>query len=536
MATLSENPIINVVTAASSLNHPIDLSGSTPADKGIQAVIDSSPHGALIYFPAGVYQLTSTIALKFGQRYVGANNSTGPNGTIMKQASGANLPALFASFEYLSNSPYTAEAITIEHMSFDGNSYKNSTRVQWKDEPHSTSNAYGVNNGIILMGYRSTIRQCFVFNVSGCGIIVASMSQNGSGLTNTSVENRIEDCIIEGFGYYGLLVSGATGSCTDGYIRDCIVDGDSGSALYSGSDCIRLNNGAGWFLAGNHVYGGAENGIQVYQAFATTLLENEVDGYGNGPAFPFTSSPYYYTGIGVTCNSGVRGTVLTSNVIYCSENQNVHYQHLCLSADFQSDSPKNENTRIIASNNIVIGNYQSSRPMDYSVGIVIQNLSSQNVPNHVIVFGNRVDNVGYIYQTYVNGGILDLAPVQIIGSALAELDVQSNRHFIAGSTHAPQVSKGSNNNSTFFKANVNGNDIRGVVTFTSGSTSGELLVVTFAVPYSTPPVVLLTLQGATSSSVSPVWYINTVKTTGFSICSTNNSNPGTYTIGYAVIG
>ncbi len=533
MPTITETPFVNVVQAAKQLGFSIDLSGNADCSTALNTVIGNSPTGATIYFPGGTYLIRNTILLRNSQRYQGANNAL--QSSTIRQGNSCNLAALFASAEFFAggSTVYPGNPITIALLNFDGNAQNNPTQIAVNDTT-GPGGTYGVNNGIVIFAYRTVIEQCYVGNMNGSGILIASMSVNRGGIPagHSAVENRIERCTVEGFGNYGIFVSGATGGCTDGYIRDCVVNG----AGFNGEDCIAVNEGAGWFIGGNHVYGGQQSGITVQRAYATSLIDNEVDGYAQG-----SQSGQYLSGIGVVCSTGPnnRGATIIGNRIYGVETNNgAYYRHLCLQSNEQQFA-----TQVLAANNLIIG---SGTQVPRAYGIWIESLGQPaNVPFYYTVFGNRVFNVANEYG--LNGAALNAAPIHCLGPVQAEGTIQATgtvqaggtvicgNHLLAtGSKTGAAVAGG---NQTVATAS-NANDIRGQVAFGSSGSTGLQVSVTFAIPYQFAPIVTIApVNDATAGLFG--WYITNVSATGFFI-GTHEVLPAQataiYMLAYHVIG
>lgn len=92
---------------------------------------------------------------------------------------------------------------------------------------------------------------------------------------------------------------------------------------------------------------------------------------------------------------------------------------------------------------------------------------------------------------------------------------------VAGSGTAPTATAGANNGTTPPAPVITGNDLRGKVTFGSGTSpaAGAQVTVTFATAYATAPIVTLTATTSTAQALGA--YISAVSTTAFTVSTTN---------------
>ncbi len=264
--------------------------GRTDDTLAIQNTINSASQGATIYFPPGMYIISSTIQLQHSQTYLGSSDSY--YGATLKQANNANLVALMAVTEFMTNANYSSDPVHVANLYFDGNSSNNT-------KPPANG-----GHGIIFMSSDSIIRECWFVNISCTAIVFSDVNLAGNVIINSAIENHVLNCKVNVAGQYGIWVRDqGEGTCTDGYIRDCVINMTTDTSIF-------LERGAGWFLSGNHVYDCVKSGIVVNNAWATSIVANEIDGYGTDP----TVAVNYYTGIGVTC-IGPRPTIVEGNII-----------------------------------------------------------------------------------------------------------------------------------------------------------------------------------------------------------------------------
>jgi len=99
-----------------------------------------------------------------------------------------------------------------------------------------------------------------------------------------------------------------------------------------------------------------------------------------------------------------------------------------------------------------------------------------------------------------------------------------NKHINTKQNISPTVTNGS----------LLGNDIAGVVSFTSTASAGIQTTVTFRFPYKVAPVILLTPRNM-NAAVNNIGYYVTSTTTGFSINAAYTRGPINYEISYMAI-
>jgi hypothetical protein len=178
--------------------------------------------------------LNAPIKLLGDRTYSGYSRS----GTVLKQANGANLSALFASDSYLNNYTYTGTPVAIRHLTLDGNKAQNTAAT----------------DGIILRSWLSVIEDIHIMNMSENGIRATNLSTNGTAITNTEVNGRIADNFIENSNGHGVYIQDTENALTDWYLSDNWIAG-------SGIDGIHMDNAAGWVVERNHIYGVQQNAL-----------------------------------------------------------------------------------------------------------------------------------------------------------------------------------------------------------------------------------------------------------------------------------
>jgi hypothetical protein len=260
--------------------------GATDDTTPIQNAINASATGSTIYFPQGTYIISSTITYKSSRKYLGTGYS---NGSIIKQASGANIQtAMFAASGWASNATTTGLPFEMSDLCFDGNKANN-----------PSSNAVG----LMWMNWLSTVRSCYFLNIPTDGIRLTDTNSAGTPITNTQVENRIEDCKFTACGTNGIWVTDdALGKNTDGFLMNCLFDSP-------GQTGAKIDRSAGWLVSGNHAYSCGYSGIVCNIAYATRIVANYVEGFG------LTTVTGTVSGIFATASGG-RGVTMTNNQVY----------------------------------------------------------------------------------------------------------------------------------------------------------------------------------------------------------------------------
>lgn len=328
--------------------------GKTDDTKAITAAIAAAP-GGTVYFPPGIYVVSQTLALRAGSTYRGSN----ANSSVIKQANGANLVAVMADEHYVTKRPTSSSGIQIEDLRIDGNSQANKR-----------------GHGLLLMVDRSLVRHVLVDFAPEAGIVLIDQNAGGSIITNSAVENRIEDCTITQPGTYGIWVVDTkhSGRQTDGYMLNNVVK----NAL--GAWGIRMERSAGWFIANNHVYHSAQNAIYLSHVECTYFYCNEIDHFGL-TALP----PRKYFGVQVNfLMGGFRPSIFMGNV--CATWEGLHPQNSYNYFQFDGD-------KYGQSNAVVVGNATHNDP--------VGNAKTAGHANASTAFGYEAQS----------GGALDVAQV-----------------------------------------------------------------------------------------------------------------------------
>jgi hypothetical protein len=261
---------------------PVTCNNTLSDDETLNAAIAGSAIGDEIVID-GPCLINSTIRLVGQRTYRGGE----PSGTVIRQAGGANLAALFASSTWLDGATYTGTPLLIRDLTLDGNAANNTGKE---------------TDGIVLMSWNSTVENTRIRSMRGSGIRLTNTSSTGTTITNTQVNGRIVHNFIDDSGRHGIHVQDSGNSVTDWDLMDNWIAG-------SGLNAIYLENAAGWKVRGNHLYGVGQNGILARRLYATTIADNYIEGFGD------STTAGTYAGISVTVQGEV-GSVIEGNKIF----------------------------------------------------------------------------------------------------------------------------------------------------------------------------------------------------------------------------
>jgi hypothetical protein len=192
------------------------------------------------------------VKLLGNRTYQGQNRT----GTVLTQASGANLPAILASDSWVTNTAATGLPIVLRDLTIDGNKTANPT----------------AGDALVIRSWDTTIENLEVLNSNGDGIKVTNKSQNGTALTNHQVNGTIRNVYISKSGADGIRVEDSGNSVTDWNLLDSWISSSGGSA-------INMDNAAGWVVERNHVYGNGAAGISASRLYASSISDNYIEDF-----------------------------------------------------------------------------------------------------------------------------------------------------------------------------------------------------------------------------------------------------------------
>jgi hypothetical protein len=219
----------------------------------IAATLARSAEGDAIVFD-GTCLVTETIPLLGNRSYQGRSRT----GTVIQQADGANLPAIFASDSYLDNSPTTGRGTALRTMTIKANSATN---------PNA-------GDAVVLRSWQTFVEDVQISDARRHAIRLTNLSANGTPLTNTQVNGRIAENQINRSGGSGLFVEDTGNSVTDWQLEDNYIAG-------TGGDGIHLDNAAGWMINGNHVYDvDGDNALYAHRLYGSSISDNYIEDFG----------------------------------------------------------------------------------------------------------------------------------------------------------------------------------------------------------------------------------------------------------------
>jgi hypothetical protein len=248
----------------------------------IQATINASAPGDQIVIK-GPCLISATIKLADNRTYRGDSRT----GTVLKQADGANLPAMLASSSWVNNATFVSIGEQIQDLTLNGN----------KD-----NNTAGATVPLMLRTWDSRVYNLEIQNAPSDGIRITSLSQNGTPLGNHAVNNVFSDLFITGSGGAGFHIVDPGNSVTDGVLERSWI-------AASGTSAVDSENAAGWQFRNLHIYGVTNNAIDARRCFGTGINDNYIEDFGRQGAPGVT-----YYGIRCTLQSDVTNVIAGNKV------------------------------------------------------------------------------------------------------------------------------------------------------------------------------------------------------------------------------
>ncbi|MEV4061912.1 hypothetical protein [Nonomuraea dietziae] len=249
--------------------------------KTLQAAIDSSKDGDEIVVK-GPCLINATISLPGRRTFRGDSKA----GTVIKQADGANLPALLASEGWVKNFDTSDDTLRVERLTIDGNRDANTGTV-----------------ALMLRSWNARIYDIDVYGAPSDGIRISNPSKDGVMLRNTMVNSVISDVYIAGAVEAGLRVVDPGNSVTDWTFQRSWIG-------FSGTHAIQSDNAAGWTFSDLHLYATPKHAIDAHRCFGTSIHNNYIEDFG---AESKAKETYY----GIRCDlQGEANTTITANRIH----------------------------------------------------------------------------------------------------------------------------------------------------------------------------------------------------------------------------
>ncbi|MFI6736519.1 hypothetical protein ACIBI9_26635 [Nonomuraea sp. NPDC050451] len=280
-ATAAGAAVLMPVTPAEAARVEATCANSADDAKTLQAAIDSSHEGDEIVIK-GPCLINATISLLDRRTYRGDAKA----GAVLKQADGANLPAVLASEGWVKNTDTSGETVRVERLTIDGNRDNNKGTV-----------------GLLLRSWNTRVYDVDIYGTPSDGIRISNPSQNGTLLKNTMVNSVISDVYIEGAAEAGLRVVDPGNSVTDWTLQRSWIG-------FSGTNAIESDNAAGWTFSDLHLYATPKNAIDAHRCFGTSIDNNYIEDFGAES----TAKQTYY---GIRCDlQGDANTTITDNRIH----------------------------------------------------------------------------------------------------------------------------------------------------------------------------------------------------------------------------
>lgn len=259
---------------------------TTNDDNTVQAAINGSTNKDIIQIH-GKCLFNATVKLLDNRTYEG----DGKGATEITMANGSNLKALMATSTWVDNSTSTNTAITVKHLSFNGNRANNT----------------GTPAGSAIIQFRawnSTLEDFDIWDSPRDAVRVSNISNNGTAITNTSVNSTIKDFFIDGSGETPINVVDTENSMTDWNVLNGWIAGSG-----NGYNAVNLENAAGWTIQNLHIYGVSATAINADRCFSTRILGNYIEDFGTQG----TANAYYS---GIYCHvQGDASSVIANNTV-----------------------------------------------------------------------------------------------------------------------------------------------------------------------------------------------------------------------------
>jgi hypothetical protein len=219
----------------------------------IANAVARSVDGDAIVFD-GTCLINQTIPLRGNRSYQGRSRT----GTVIQQADGANLPAIFASDSYLDNSPTTGRGTALRTLTIKANSANNPS----------------AGDAVVLRSWQTFVEDVQISDARRHAIRLTNLSANGTPLTNTQVNGRIAENQINRSGGSGVFVEDTKNSVTDWQLEDNYIAGTGGNGIH-------IDNAAGWMINGNHIYDvDGDNALYAHRLYGSSISDNYIEDFG----------------------------------------------------------------------------------------------------------------------------------------------------------------------------------------------------------------------------------------------------------------
>lgn len=262
----------------------VTCSGQSGDSTTLSNAIAAVPEGGTLVI-AGTCYLTQPLVLAAGKTYEGTTGDGGNDGV------GTVLSQHFSGGYLVANDAYA------------GNTASDGTGLPLTVQDLAINCDSSSTNGLVVMAWQVNVTH---LDVTDCesGIVDTDLDAAGQAIPSghTSVNSRFDDNFLEEDADYGFYVDDTQNAVTDGFFDDNLV-------ADSGETAVEIDNAAGWNIAGNHLYGDAQDGIYANRMWATTVSDNYIEDFGDGQ-----SSGSWY-GILGTNQCGI-GSAMDGNKIF----------------------------------------------------------------------------------------------------------------------------------------------------------------------------------------------------------------------------
>ena len=239
--------------------------GITDDTAAIQAAIDAveAAGGGQLEFPEGTY-IAAGLQIKHKVYLVGS----GKWNTTLKLKSGANT-YLMADTRYVNNVLYSSGPYGISNLTLDGNNANNTS-----------------GSLLIMQCFASTLRDVIFQYAPEHGVVITTVTANGSNILNTVPDNRFDNCFWRFNKKAGVYGKDANNILADQLFVGCIWYGNGQSGFYQ----VVVERTAGWVFTDCRWYGGYQGDIDATkwdrsQITACNFELNAVSAPNNGSVF-----------------------------------------------------------------------------------------------------------------------------------------------------------------------------------------------------------------------------------------------------------
>lgn len=440
--------------------------GSTDDTAAIQAAIDDTPFGGIVWFGRGAFVISNTLVLAPWRAYVGA----GGRSMLTNISADSNLAGkpMLAAQGWVQNAGSADLPIIVKGLHLDG---------------------AGVTgcHGLVVYNFWSHVEDIQVGNLDGddtWGILATDMGSNGETVTNNShsentfVRIRCYDFTNGASGFRAESNNGISNQ--DGHLTDSFFGNLDGYG-------INIGRAAGWTIENNHLYTIGYDAINLGNCYATKVIGNYIEDFGGQDASdPGPPTFGYYNGIALVSVLDTRASIVANNTVSSLQpDEPEGNRFACYYARAGADQEKANivfvgNSAVFARNDYPGGD--SGPAVKRTVGVVLGEDGDTDRMLYVRWSGNQFDqaNLSWFQET----SIVDFDTVHVIQDAPLDPDT-----FRIPEEYLPrrfgEISAGSGSGTVSLDFATIGNLINytatGNVTFNAPSNPVDRAVIRFAV-------------------------------------------------------